>query len=124
MFKNLKYEDKKFKKESEDVSNRFEGEEKELIDKTISLIYSSLNNCLHHLDTKEFAVSRGFSEEYSSCVEKIFSLRGFNSFIVKDFDIFSNLAEYGENYLKLVKGLDGELKSLNIKVFKELYEKK
>ena len=112
---------KTFRKESKDVSNRFSGKEKELINNTVFLIKDFLNNSLYRLDTEKLAESEGFNKNYSKYFEGAFTSRGFYPFSVKDSVTFSNVAEYGFNYLKVVKSLDESLDSSNVELLEDLY---
>lgn len=97
-------------------------QDREIVKKTILLMYDIADSLRVPLDTKKFAKSQGFPESYYVYVEEAFDRRGYSPCHIKDMEAFYDIIKYWENYIKTVNSLEDKYKGANTEFLEDLYE--
>lgn len=105
----------------ESIPQDFKGEDSDIIDKTIVLIYNMVDSLVCSLDTKELAESLGLDESYSNYFDKAFKEEGLSVIHLKDSVTFYNIINYGISYAKILKNLEDREEGVNTELLKKLY---
>ena len=97
-------------------------QDREIVKKTILLMYDIADSLKVPLDTKEFTKSLGFSEGYYVFVEESFNKRKYSPCCIKDMEAFNSIIKYWENYIKTVNSLEDKYKGANTELLEDLYK--